>query len=247
LKNLVFSASFNELKLMTKSKSDIVSMALTIAEKVEENVNKKLTYTYYRIREPIVFLACTSFLKDKKLSSEFLQKIFQTFEEHLYAYGFSDSGHGKLFEKCIAASLIQMTKGKNLTFSQLPFIKILVEEYKVTLPSWMNSVICEFKDFGLPIGDETKSISNMIKNNSKYLMMPSNFLGQDLFNCLSTFNKSIYTISLSSKLFHNGVPWNEHIKSYKTTDINYCYSQQQKHKGFKKIYNQDKKKKEKKR
>jgi len=175
LKKLSFSASFNELKLMTKSKSDIVSMALTIAEKVEENFNKNLTYTYYRIREPIVFLACTSFLNDKKLSSEFLQKIFQTFEDHLYVYGFSDSGHGKLFERCIAASLIQMTNGKNLTFSQLPFIKKLAEEYKVTLPSWMNSIICEFKDFGLTNDDELKCISNMINNNSKYLMMPSIF------------------------------------------------------------------------
>jgi hypothetical protein len=206
-------------------------MGLTLAEEIKEKIEIKETtikYSLYSIQEPIVANACFKFLSEYGNNS-LLKKASKQLIDYLEKNMFRDSAHGKIFERCIFASICDMSN--NTKISELPFLsKDSFPNLTFTLPKWMDDIKINLQSYGsaseLGYNNDNEAIIDMIKKKF-FLLMPLNAFGPDGIHVIK-HNGELYIITISSKLFSNCVPWSEHLKSFKTTDIDWCYSEQKK-------------------
>jgi hypothetical protein len=214
-----------------------VFMALTTVHEINIQ-NNRFEYSLYTIYESFVSIACMKFLKDKDIDQN-LKFAIDDLLEYLEKNGLADNGHGKLFEKCVLISFYKKFNGKKI--SELDFFK----GYK--LPSWCEEITLKCDTSGVckkfNFDNDFECISEMIEIDNTYLLNLKNQIGQDGLILNPELKDKKLSISFSVKFHCEGVSWTEHLKSFKTTDINWMGSKYKKNmkeisqKELKNIYN----------
>lgn len=210
-------------------------MGLTVAAEIIVGsfsyVSDVLEFKYYMVREKMVVQACVEFLALRKGDSSMIENVYEQLTNHLRRFQFKENSHSKLFERCVMASLCQMTKGKKLTVSELPILSedsIGIENVN-KLPQWTKEVEIDIESYGTArehaFQDDLNAIESMITSSRVILLMPLNFMGQDAISVLH-YKEKLFLVSISVKMYVDGVPWKEHLKSLKTTDYTWSYSQE---------------------
>jgi len=202
------------------------------SEYSSQNLERNVRCSYWSLFEPVAFECCTKFIADHGNTSPLLHKEGRKLSKHLETHQFHDASHGKLFERCCLEAACEFSlQNSNAKFCDWPIVKHFLVKYKdsVKFPEWITKVPISFKRFGtakdLGYSDDADAIQKMFSGNTSNILMPENQFGADgLAN--SVFGGYNYVTEWSFKLFHNGVPWGEHVKSYKTTDPNWIYSTQ---------------------
>jgi hypothetical protein len=264
VETLSFSYSIKtKLKFVTKEQCDLVSLGLTVAEKTEPVVVERRGYefkaTYHVIRELTVAYGCFEFLSSHKKDISLMKRVYKELTDHVQLYRFTDPSQGKLFERCVFASLCDMQQqytlqqqqrqvtlqqqqvnSKPMTMSDLPIFsqESIGVDPNTALPKWMFDVPWKLSsgDYGTFIelrqSDDFQCLEQMQLGSIKpAIVMPKTTMGPDgicLYphDGLQSPNSSVYIVSISCKMYSNGVPWHEHLKSFKTTDPQWCYSEQ---------------------
>jgi len=235
IESLSLSSSIKDrLMLPTQDQFDVVGMGLTVAAEVNVGQvtyqSEELLFKYYTVREEMVVRACVRFLALHRSDTSMTKAVYEQLIDHLQQHQFTDSAHGKLFERCVMASICQMTQGKKMTVSQLPFLSEDCIGKDVKLPDWTKEVQVDIDSYGtareLQFADDIAVVNSMISSGKKILLMPLNAMGNDGITLLHGTGKVLFPITISVKMYSEGVPWKEHLKSFKTTDPTWSYSQE---------------------
>lgn len=235
------SAIKDEVRIVTKQQTDVVSLGLTVAMDVADTLvqNKGFTFQlrYHAIREMSVLYGCFLFLSVNKKEGFITQRVYKQLANHIQLYHFTDSSHGKLFERCVFASLCEQHNRQKQTTMMLSDLPILSKEClgadpHQILPKWLFEVPWKLSSgrYGtfreLDQIDDFDCLKQMQSGGmTPAILIPGNSMGQDGIS-LYPENQSSYLVDVSCKLFSDGVPWPEHLKSFKTTDPQWSYSEQ---------------------